>query len=47
MDDDLVLIADLADDLHHVTAIRAEQDVNLFLQDHPFTDLLALIRPDM
>ena len=44
-DDDLIFVGRLVDDLHHVAAVRAPEEVDLLLQDHPFGDLLALIEP--
>ena len=41
---DLILIGRFIDDLHQVAAVGAPEDMNLFLEDHPLADLLALIR---
>ena len=40
----LYLAGRLVDDLHQVAAVRAPEDVNLFLQDHPLTYLFSLVR---
>jgi hypothetical protein len=40
----LYLLANFVDDFHQVAAIGAPQDMGLFLQNHPFTDLFGQIR---
>jgi len=40
---DPIFIGGLIDNFHQVAAIRAQKYVNLFLHDHPLTDLLALV----
>src|SRR5208283_2903319 len=41
--DDLVLVGNFVDDLLDVAAVGAPEDIDLFLEDHSFTNFLGLV----